>query len=97
MGRLVDADEFKRKIVEMREANNKPYEHYDNGFQDALSQIDDLLDSLPTIESVKRGKWVASDVYHDTMKCSVCGWSFDTDYYWDYCPVCGVKMESEYS
>lgn len=60
---------------------------------------------LPTIDHVKRGKWLKtgqSFVYPDKFRnyfCSVCGFELDTHIRQEpnYCPHCGARMEMERS
>ena len=100
--RAIDVDVLKEKLIEMQQVYNKPYEHYDNGFQDAVSQIDDALDNLPTIDSVKHGTWLEINHtcgYHRT--CSECGWTTDSTWILGsienekYCPNCGARMNGD--
>lgn len=96
--RTIDADVLKGKLIEMQQVYNEPYEHYDNGFQDAVSQIDDALDNLPTIDPIKHGEWVEDICFDERFICNSCGneayMDFDEGKYvlFDYCPNCGAKM-----
>lgn len=101
---LIDVNELKRKIAEMQEVYNDPYEHYDNGFQDAVSQIDDLVDSLSTIDTVKHGTWQIhlmeseGHIFGKSMLCSKCGFFWREALHnkvFKYCPNCGAKMDGE--
>lgn len=97
--RAIDADVLKEKLIEMQQVYNEPYEHYDNGFQDAVSQIDDVLDSLPTINPVKHGKWLSCSDRPDRLICSVCNRGFDMWFYepeiLPHCPNCGARMNGD--
>lgn len=56
-------------------------------------EVDDLVNSLPTVEAepVVHGKWNGVD--HDMFfECSICGYL--TDYMLtNFCPHCGAKMD----
>lgn len=97
--RAIDAEVLKEKLIEMQQVYNKPYEHYDNGFQDAVSQIDDALDNLPTIDPVKHGKWLSCSDRPDRLICSVCNRGFDMWFYepeiLPHCPNCGARMNGD--
>ena len=64
-----------------------------------LEDIDRILNSMPTIEECKEGKWVygkdeetgEDDLYAWT--CSECGGKYP----WkpNFCPNCGARMEGE--
>lgn len=67
-----------------------------------------VLDSVPTIDPVKHGKWMPHPIDPDWDFCSVCGigthrrfHGYDSGGFWDseesyqYCPWCGAKMEDE--
>ena len=58
------------------------------------TQIPALINSLPTIDPVKHGKWEKKwhSVYHEELPCcSACG-SFMA-FCFDYCPNCGAHMD----
>lgn len=91
MARAVDADIFIRDLTAMK----KMY--------DAI-ELDGMIKALkeaPTIDTVKHGEWVRSDIPCEKYYCSVCGgacWHYD--YNGDvvrskYCPNCGSKMDGE--
>ncbi len=90
--RLIDADKLKQKIAEMQQVYNEPYEHYDNGYQDAVSQIDDVLDSLPTIDPVKHGEWIEKENDFGFWRCSRCSGLIQGVLPARYCPHCGSIM-----
>lgn len=62
----------------------------------------DYLRALPSVETVKRGKWKTTPYtdYDDAWECSACGclWTFiegtPKDNGANYCPNCGAKMEA---
>lgn len=83
--RLIDAD-----VLE-------PDADYDDGDYWAVSMAQ--IQNAPTIEERKTGKWVESDT--DGFVCSVCrnGYRCQPTLMgkpmFEYCPVCGAKMEAE--
>ena len=81
--RLIDADALKRMVDE-------------EGWFDCQEQSSffNEIDRTPTIDPVKRGKWIA-DKY--TRKCTECGstyWMREGNA-WNYCPNCGSKNGGE--
>lgn len=53
----------------------------------------DTINSIPTIEERKEGKWIKRDKW---LYCSACdggGWGLGAvTYEWQYCPLCGAKI-----
>lgn len=53
----------------------------------------DSINSIPTIEERKEGKWIKRDKW---LYCSACdggGWGLGAvTYEWQYCPLCGAKI-----
>ena len=84
MGRIIDADALTDYIV-IHNVGCGCYEDYQKSFMESI-------DEQPTIEPVRKGKWVDG-------RCSQCGyhapyWPMATTYYESkYCPYCGAKME----
>lgn len=89
--RLVDADELKKVdlfngIWDKKNGNRH--------FMYGIETVVEYINSLPTIDPVKRGEWVAQDAGHTRFMCSACG----SKNYWGYekyCPNCGAKMRDE--
>ena len=53
--------------------------------------IKEFVESLPTFETVKHGKWME---YKDIcIYCSECGCENRTDKTYKYCPHCGAEMD----
>ena len=66
-------------------------------YTEGASVLVRLIDSAPTVESVKHGRWVQK--YHDKSiyYCSECNFP-DNQWYVirsNYCGHCGAKMEGE--
>lgn len=93
MARLIDADELFKEIATLSVDGSNPM---GQGYCAGISDVSNLITNQPTIEPVKRGKWVNGD-------CSECGFPIPTD---DkigfikkdevhYCYNCGAKMDGE--
>lgn len=85
MSRLIDADDFWARLP--RNAENI-----------TLADITEALGGTPTIdaEPVKHGKWIYPTYGKDRFnvtECSICHFQIHRDYFPDYCPNCGAKME----
>ena len=97
MPRLIDAtkwEEFYKKMTN----GLKPYDHYDDGYRDAMDNVDDWMDGNQVeAEPVRNGRWGTHSDRPDSLICSVCKCGFDM---WkhdphNYCPNCGAKMRLE--
>ena len=87
--RLVDADEFERRLMFSQAV-------YDSVDEDGLYEVISVLDDMPTIDPVRHGHWQRSNPLTDTEECSVCGYNIPTDEFeTPYCPLCGAKMDEE--
>lgn len=71
---------------------------------DFTDELDDRIDCEPYYEAVdlaikaleqepKTGHWIFDEILDKHYYCSECK-SMGVDY-WDYCPYCGTRMESE--
>ena len=93
--RTIDAD----KLVDML---------YDNEFAVLcpLDEVSGVVDACPTVDAVPvvHGRWDDSGRYTfpsgDTaVRCTNCGCALtESEYHlnnWNYCPVCGAKMDGE--
>ena len=67
-----------------------------------LGSAFDALTEVPTIDTVKHGKWIDEPVYKQTMDgktwdgytyCSECGKMHEYEYRSNYCPNCGARMD----
>ena len=89
---MIDAtkwEEFYKKMTD----GLKPYDHYDDGYRDAMDNVDDWMDGNQVeAEPVRNGRW---DYYSSTMQeCSVCKRHTPRHRY-TFCPHCGAKMRGE--
>lgn len=80
-------------LISRQAALNKlPHANWGKEWDEALAKA--IIESVPTIDPVKHGKWIA-DKY--TRKCSEC----ESTYWmregneWNYCPNCGAKNGEE--
>lgn len=91
--RVVDAD----KLVDML---------YDNEFAVLcpLDEVSGVVDACPTVDAVPvvHGRWDNSGRYTfpgggTAVRCTNCGCALTESEYrlnnWNYCPVCGAKMD----
>lgn len=108
--RKIDADalmeRFRKEQMSMDEHGREfssCFIGYGNNLSTAWDCVEDIVNSMPTIEERKTGKWIEKDgwdgdVYYD---CSACGESWITiegtpwNNDMNYCPHCGAKMEGE--
>ena len=92
--RLIDADALKENAREWLPeivANKNPFV-----VMGLFDLIDNLADNMPTIDPVKRGKWIK--ISDRNYKCSCCGawWTVDRDSTikdFKFCPNCGAQIE----
>lgn len=101
MPRLIDAtklEEFYKKMTD----GLKPYDHYDDGYRDAMDNVDDWMDGNQVeAEPVRHWQWVIEmdDMGWLKHTCPNCGYVKRTDIHvslgWNYCPNCGCKMDGE--
>lgn len=102
--RLVDADALKEAMGE------EPYVWTDSADEIAernqwLTDMH-IIESAPTIEAVRKGKWEEHPFDEDWDICSVCGFGtkrrehgnedgrdWVVQYVYDFCPRCGARLE----
>ena len=96
MGRLIDADESINRIVKIRPTNPKQSD-YSHGVDVGLAMAMVAIEEQPTIDPVRKGKWMTSYLDHEMMGvrpkllyCSEC--CHCIAYPTNYCPNCGAKM-----
>lgn len=78
--------------------NELPHANWGKEWDEALARA--IIESVPTIDSVKHGKWVDFMTEEwctfDECKCSVCGVVEYFNKGWkkfSYCPNCGARMD----
>ena len=72
----------------------KPYDHYDDGYRDAMDNVDDWMDGNQVeADPVRHGRWLV-DSRTGMSFCSEClDYAVEADT--NYCPNCGAKMGLE--
>lgn len=97
MARLIDADQFKAKLLSLM--NRKAPTPSDTDC--ILDGVLNLLEEQPTKTPVKHGHWIKDgqpNKNSETLyRCSICGYLevvplYDTN---NYCGNCGAKMDSK--
>ena len=94
MARLIDADQFKAKLLSFMDRKSTTPSDTDC----ILDGVLNLLEEQPTIDPVKHGHWIdtgRADYYlNKEYRCSCCN---SVDYLCSpYCYNCGAKMDSEH-
>ena len=89
--RLIDADELFKWYTGARTKYpvGKDAEQYGTLM---MYEIFDEIDSAPTVDPVKHGRWIEHG--KNDNRCSLCGWGVwvNTN---NFCPNCGAKMDGE--
>lgn len=102
---MIDATKWGEFYQEMTK-DLKPYDHYDDGYRDAMDNVDDWMNcNQVEAEPVRHGRWEDKPNpqwgAYDIRYCSACGWSIHktklrkSDLNWEYCPNCGTLMDLE--
>ena len=71
-----------------------PHALWGKEWDEALAKA--IIESAPTVETVKQGRW--EKLYYRNYKCSCCGawWTLDRDSTikdFKYCPNCGARVD----
>ena len=95
MARLIDADQFKAKLLSFMDRKSTTPSDTDC----ILDGVLNLLEEQPTIDPVKHGHWIdtgRADYYlNKEYRCSCCN---SVDYLCSpYCYNCGTKMDDEHT
>ena len=100
---MIDATKWDEFYQEMTK-DLKPYDHYDDGYRDAMDNADDWMDGNQVeAEPVRHGRWVeikgmAPPEYHGKHRCSLCyARALERKMHEElsnYCPNCGAKMDA---
>lgn len=93
---------------EIRKTYEKLTRSYVNGDSYIADwRLDEMINSLPSadVAPVRHGRWDSSGKYRFqidnsvAVRCTECGYSLTEPEYrrcvWNYCPVCGAKMDLE--
>lgn len=79
---------------------------FTEGWNDCLLRVKSMVHSAPAadVAPVRHGRWDDSGRYQfpsgaKAIRCSICGCALNESEYrlfnWNYCPVCGAKMDLE--
>ena len=81
-------------------AENGEYDHYTSGFDEAVTRVENFPDA--DVAPVVHGRWDDSGRYtypsgNTAVRCTNCGCALTESEYrlnnWNYCPVCGARMD----
>ena len=95
--RLIDADALIEKLL--RTADIEWNQNTGTTWAMAYEEVAETVDDQPTINPVKRGRWIKAErhgcwSYADVYKqCSECGKVTFLAGKMNYCPSCGAKMD----
>lgn len=87
-------------IEEMKRNSLKMFNSYYKGYVEAIKDVADFKKA--DVQPVKHGRWLPSDscitAAYGTIHCQICSecgadLMEDSDYDYDFCPVCGARMD----
>lgn len=102
--RLIDADALKETVEKYRivHLSHRRLSAIKKEAEEVINDICLGIDFAPTIDPVKRGKWIihpeVKNIYGGIyIECSECGEKYVVQYIEDekFCRNCGAKMEGE--
>ena len=79
---------------------NGPYDDFTDGYDEAVSTVEEFISA--DVAPVVHGRWDDSGRYtfpggSTAVRCTNCGCALTESEYrlnnWNYCPVCGAKMD----
>lgn len=79
---------------------NGEYDHYTSGFDEAVTRVENF--PAADVAPVVHGRWDDSGRYtfpsgNTAVRCTNCGCALTESEYrlnnWNYCPVCGARMD----
>ena len=99
--RLINVDELLKRLNQLYQEQGLTSECTGDDWIDGagclFEDIVEIINKQPTIEPVKRGKWLEAKCFDDGFwVCSNCKFHSQATIAYElykYCPVCGVKME----
>ena len=97
MGRLIDADRALEIVCEQGMAHPNAYH--------LTTYAALILKEAPTVDAVEvvHGRWDDSGRYtfpngNTAVRCTICGCALaESEYHlydWNYCPICGARMDA---
>lgn len=90
---LIDRDALRDKIIQRTIEEDTEFPEYDWGT--GLSIAKDILERTPTVDAVpvRHGHWVGiDDEPYEVWECDRCGYTYESEHRYNYCPNCGAKM-----
>lgn len=94
--RLIDADAAKAELLRMVGDIHGWGEFFD-GIRSGYQSAADRLDTMPTVEERKQGRWIEKSFGGNTSRtCSCCKTLvFTNSTILNSCPYCGAEMKGE--
>jgi hypothetical protein len=94
--RLIDADKAKAELLRVVGDIHGWGEFFD-GIRSGYQSAADRLDTMPTVEERKQGRWIEKRFGGNTSRtCSCCKTLvFTNSTTFNYCPYCGAEMDGE--
>lgn len=91
--RLVDADALRQAMYHEAFETDSDMQKWDSGCWIRYKMFEKHIETAPTIDPVKHGKWTEIDIKDYKALCSECGtWS---PVMGKFCPECGARMDGE--
>lgn len=92
--KLIDADALIKWLNDTYCDTSKRLWNYNHHVM-AMDMIE-IIENYPTIEERKHGYWIGKPIAgYSMVRCSVCSAFANNIERWNYCPICGAKMDEE--
>lgn len=92
--KLIDADALIKWLNDTYCDTSKRLWNYNHHVM-AMDMIE-IIKNYPTIEEHKHGHWIGKPIAgYSMVRCSVCSAFANNIERWNYCPICGAKMDEE--
>lgn len=94
--RLINADEMVKSLMDMTFYDEEGYTIDD--YEDRLAIVKSFVDPVQTVDAVpvRHGHWVGiDDEPHEVWECDMCGYTYESEYQYNFCPHCGAEMKGE--
>lgn len=95
--RLIDADALMERMYHDAFESDTDMQKWDSGCWIRYKMFENAMDSAPTVEERRKGKWIGKPIAgYSTVRCSCCEEVFlENEGKWNYCPNCGADMRGE--
>lgn len=96
--RLIDADALKETMYHEAFEKDSDMQKWDSGCWIRYKMFEKAINSAPTIDPVKHGRWVTVRVCgYKVDACTNCGDVVEhcEVLKYDFCPWCGARMDGE--